>query len=82
MVLWRNGFEIGDQGISRDQNRLYGTQEAFGKASFPPTNFKKNDSPTFPYLGRLGEGPLGSPVFPLDGSLLALGGAVYPSLDL
>ena len=39
MVLLGNGFEIGDYGISRDQNGLYGTQEAFGKASFPSKPF-------------------------------------------
>ena len=39
MILLGNGFQIGDYGISRDQNGLYGTQEAFGKASFPPNPF-------------------------------------------
>ena len=40
-VLWRNGFENGDWGTSRDRNGLYGTQEAFGKASFPQNPLKK-----------------------------------------
>ena len=39
MVLRGNGFEIGDYEIFRDQNGLYGTQEAFGKASFPQNPF-------------------------------------------
>ena len=59
MVLRGNGFEIGDYGIPRDQNGLYGTQEAFGKASFPPTPFKKWFPSTFPNLGKFGEGPPG-----------------------
>ena len=41
MVLWRNGFENGDYGIPRDPNGFCGTQEAFGKASFPPNTFKQ-----------------------------------------
>ena len=65
MVLRRNGFQIGDYGISRDPNGLYGTQEAFGKASFPPTPFKKWSPSTFPYFGEFGEGPPGPPVYPL-----------------
>ena len=40
MVLFGNGFEIWDCGISRDPNGLYGTQEVFGQAVFPPTRFK------------------------------------------
>ena len=62
MVLRGNGFEIGDDGVSRDQNGSYGTQEAFGKASFPPTPFRKWFPSTFPYFGKFGEGPPGSPV--------------------
>ena len=60
MVLQRNGFQIGDYGISRDPNGLYGTQEAFGKASFPQNPFKKWFPSTFPYFGKFGEGPPGS----------------------
>ena len=58
MILLGNGFEIGEYGISRDPNGLYGTQEAFGKASFPPNPFKKMFPSTFPYFGKFGEGPL------------------------
>ena len=65
MVLQRNGFQIGDYGISCDPNGLHGTQEAFGKASFPPTTFKKWFPSTFPNFGKFGEGPPGPPVYPL-----------------
>ena len=58
-VLWRNGFENGDGGVSRDQNGLYGTPEAFGKASFPPNPFKKWFPSTCPNFGKFGEGPTG-----------------------
>ena len=58
MVLFGNGFEIGDCGISRDPNGLYGTQEAFGKASFPQPPFTKWFPSTFPNLGNLGRVPL------------------------
>ena len=57
MVLWRNGFENGDYGISRDQNGLYGTQEAFGKASFPPNPLTNGFPRLFPILGDLGKVP-------------------------
>ena len=57
MVSWRNGLQIGDYGVSRDQNGLYGTQEAFGKASFPQNPFKKWFPSTFPNFGKFGEGP-------------------------
>ena len=63
MVLPRNGFQIGDYGISRDPNGLYGTQEAFGKASFPPNPFKKWFPPTFPDFREFGEGPPVPPVY-------------------
>ena len=59
MVLWRNGFENGDYWISRDPNGFYGTQEAFGKASFPQNHFKNMFSRLFPVFGKLGEGPPG-----------------------
>ena len=71
MVLWRNGFENGDWGKSRDPNGLYGTQEAFGKASFPQNPFLKMVFPTFPGFREIGEG---SPWPPVD-LLLALCGA-------
>ena len=60
MVLQRNGFQLGDYGISRDPNGLYGTQEAFGKASFPQNPIKKMFPSTFPNFGKFGEGPPGS----------------------
>ena len=41
MVLLGNGFQIGDLGIPRDPNGLYGTQEAFGRARFPPNPTRK-----------------------------------------
>ena len=59
MVLRGDGLQIGDYGISRDPNGLYGTWEAFGKASFPPTPFKKWFPSTFPKFGKFGEGPPG-----------------------
>ena len=63
MVLRGNGFENGDYGIPRDPNGLYGTQEAFGEASFPPDAFKKWFPATFPNFGKFGEGPPGPPVY-------------------
>ena len=65
MVLRGNGFENGDGGVSRDPNGLYGTQEAFGKASFPQNPFKTLFPSTFLNLGKFGECPPGPPVFPL-----------------
>ena len=68
MVLLGNGFQIGDRGISRDQNGLYGTQEAFGCDGSPPNPPKKWFLPTFPYFGEIGEGPPGPlyiPYWPL-----------------
>ena len=62
MVLLGDGFQIGHYGIPRDPNGLYGTQEAFGKASFPQNPFKKWFPSTFPNFGKFGEGPPGSPV--------------------
>ena len=59
MVSWKNGFGNGDYGISRDWNGLYGTQEAFGKASFPQNPFRKMASPIFFGFREIGEGPLG-----------------------
>ena len=67
MVLRRNGFQIGDYGISRDPNGLYGTH--FGKASFPQNPFKKWFPSTFPNFGKFGEGPPGPPVYPHMGPL-------------
>ena len=59
MVLRGDGFQIGDYGISRDPNGLYGTQEAFGKASFPQNPLKRWFPSTFPNFGKFGEGPPG-----------------------
>ena len=76
MILWRNGFENGDYGISRDPNGLYGTQKVFGKASFPPNPLKKQVFPTFPGFREIWGG---SPWPPVD-LLLALCGPVsYPT---
>ena len=59
IVLWMNGFENGDYGISRDPNGFYGTQEAFGKASFPQTPFLKDGFPDFSrFSGDWGRVPL------------------------
>ena len=63
MVLRGNGVENGDYGIPRDQNGLYGTQEAFGKASFPPNPFKKWFPSTFPYFGKFWGGSPWPPVY-------------------
>ena len=78
MVLRGNGFENKDYGTPRDPNGLYGTQEAFGKASFPPTPFKKWFPSTFSNLGKFGEGPPG-PLYILYGSFV--GPYPYPSPD-
>ena len=59
MFLRRNGFENGDWGKSRDPNGLYGTQEAFGKASFPQNQFKKLVFPTLPGFQEFWEGAPG-----------------------
>ena len=58
MVLQRNGFQIGDYGISRDPNGLYGTQEVFGQAGFPQNPLKNYSPRLFPILGNLGRVPL------------------------
>ena len=61
LVLCRNGFHNPDFGKSRDPNGLYGVQDVFGRASFPPAPTK-----TF-FQGislMLGAGPW-SPVFPI-----------------
>ena len=63
MVLWRNGFENGDYGISRDPNEFYGTQEAFGNASFSPTPSKEMVFPTFPGFREIGGGSPWPPVY-------------------
>ena len=63
MVLWRIGLENGDWGKSRDPNGLYGTQEAFGKASFPQNPVKNNVFPTFPGFREIWEIPPGPPVY-------------------
>ena len=59
MVLLRNGLQIGRYGISHDPSGLYGTQEAFGKASFPQKPLKTLFPSTFPNFGKFGEVPLG-----------------------
>ena len=65
MVSWRNGFENGDYGIPQDPNGLYGTQEAFGKASFPQNTLKKWFSRFVPVFGKLGRAPLAPCVSPM-----------------
>ena len=64
-VLRGNGFEHTDYGISRDQNGSYGTQEAFGKASFPPNPFYKCFPPTFSILENLGKAPWSPCISPM-----------------
>ena len=53
MVLRGDGLQIGDYGISRDPNGLYGTQEAFGRAGLPQNPTRKLFLGDFPYLGNL-----------------------------
>ena len=48
--------------MPQDPNGLYGTQEAVGKASFPPKPIKKRVFPTFPGFGGFGGGPPWPPV--------------------
>ena len=61
-------------GVLRDPNGLYGTQEAFGRASFPPT-LPENGYPRIsPISGKLGRVPLYIPYWPFVGCLLALCG--------
>ena len=54
MVLFGNGFEMGDCGISHDPNGLYGTQEAFGRAGLPQNPTRKLFLGISPILGNLG----------------------------
>ena len=54
IVLFGNGFEIGDDGISRDPNGLYGTQEVFGRGGLPPNPTRKLFLGDFPNFGDLG----------------------------
>ena len=65
MVLFGNGFQIWDYGIPRDPNGLYGTQEAFGKASFPQTLLKNGSPRLFPISGNLGRVPQAPCVSPM-----------------
>ena len=76
IVLFGNGFEMGDCGISRDRNGLYGTQEVFGRAGSPQPLPQKWFLPTFPYFGKFGGRPL-APVYPLL-ALCGLIGAYSP----
>ena len=58
MVLWRNGFEIGDYGIPRDPNGLYGAQEAFEQAGSPQTLPENGFTRISSILGNVGKVPL------------------------
>ena len=64
MVLFGNGFEIGDDGISHDPNVLYGTQEVFGRGGFPPTPTIKLFLGDFLYFWDFGVGTLASLCIP------------------
>ena len=62
MVLLRNGSPNPDFGESRDPNGLYGCQEVFGCARFPPNPTKPQFLGNFPVLGNFGQGPWPSPI--------------------
>ena len=57
MVLLGTVFQIAHYG-PRDPNGLYGTQEAFGQAGFPPNPTRKWFYRDFPNFGKIGDGPL------------------------
>ena len=65
MVLLRNGPRNPDFGESRDPNGLYGTQDLFGRARFPPNPTKPKFLVNFPVLGGFGQGPLRSGILTL-----------------
>ena len=65
VVLLRNGPPNPDFGESRDPNGLYGVQEAFGRASFPPNPTKPQFLEDFLVLGDFGQGPWALPISPL-----------------
>ena len=78
MELFGKRFPICGYVIPCDQNGLYGTQEAFGKASFPQNPIKNWVFPTSPGFGGFGGG---LPWAPVD-LLWALCGPVsYPTPD-
>ena len=68
---WFRKWRLGD---SPDPNGLYGTQEAFGRARFPPNPIRKWFPEDFPSFGKIGEGPWAPPAH----SLLALWGPTGP----
>ena len=65
MVLFRNWSQNQDFGESRDPNGLYGVQEAFGRARFPPNPTKPQFLGNFLVLGGFGQGPWPRPIGPL-----------------
>ena len=65
MILFRNGPPNPDFGESRDPTGLYGVQEVFGRARFPPNPTKPYFLGNFLVLGSFGQGPWAGPIGPL-----------------
>ena len=65
MVLLGDGPPNPDFGESCDPNGLYGFQEVFGRARFPPNPTKPKFLGNFRVLGNFGQGPWPSPIGPL-----------------
>ena len=62
---------------------LYGTQEAFGRAHFPPKPTRKWFPKDFPNFGKIGEGPPGPlciSYWPFEGLAILSTDLVDPSL--
>ena len=65
MVLLGKWFQNRDAGESRDPNGLYGLQDVFGRARFPPNPIRPQFLDNFLVLGDLGQGPWALPIGPL-----------------
>ena len=65
MVLLGDGPPNPDFGESRDPNGLYGVQEVFGRARFPPNPSRPQFLGNLLVLGNFGQGPWPSPIGPL-----------------
>ena len=77
MVLLRNGPPNPDFGESRDPNGLYGVQDVFGRARFPPNPTRPQFLSNFLVLGDFGQGPWPF-LLALCGASWALCGSIGP----
>ena len=81
MNLWRNWFPMGFGGNLCEGIGLYGAQEAFGQAHFPPNPARKSFYRDFPISRKIPGPPWapgGSPIGPLKELLPILPPAALP----